>query len=288
MDPTSHRIPGRDGIEIHVLAWSREGVPFVMLHGFGNDAHVWDDLAPVVAPHYRTLAVDLRGHGDSGWDPEQRYDYEYHLADLEAVLATLGIERFVLVGHSFGGRVAALYAGAHPERLAGLVLVDSGPELDARGVSRIRVDAQRIASGPTAFASVAEFERGLGRVYPAAAPATVARLARHGLRPKPDGRFARKTDPRFHAGRAGVRESGGEERARQTAARLWEALAKVPCPALVVRGAASDVLSPDCADRMAEEVLPDGRLAVVARASHSVMIDNPEGFNRAIEEFALG
>jgi pimeloyl-ACP methyl ester carboxylesterase len=55
----------------------------------------------------------------------------------------------------------------------------------------------------------------------------------------------------------------------------------------VVRGAASDVLSPDVAERMVE-VLPRGRLAVVARAGHSVMTDNPEGFAEAVAEFALG
>ena len=60
------------------------------------------------------------------------------------------------------------------------------------------------------------------------------------------------------------------------------------CPALVVRGAASDILSPDCADRMAEEVLARGQLAVVARAGHSVMVDNPEGFAEALSAFALG
>ena len=55
-----------------------------------------------------------------------------------------------------------------------------------------------------------------------------------------------------------------------------------------MRGAASDVLSPDVADRMADEVLPQGRLAVVARASHSVMTDNPEGFAEAVCAFVLG
>ena len=68
----------------------------------------------------------------------------------------------------------------------------------------------------------------------------------------------------------------------------WDALAKIPCPTLVVRGAASDILSPDVADRMVEDVLPKGRLAVVARAGHSVMTDNPDGFREAVCAFVLG
>lgn len=287
MEPHAHRIAGEDGVEIHLLEWSRAGVPFLMLHGFGNDAHIWDDFAPVIAPSYRTLAMDLRGHGDSAWDPERRYDYEFHIADLERVTAALGIERFVLMGHSLGGRVATLFAGRHPERLAGFVLVDSGPELDFRGVTRIRVDMQKTAAGSGTFASAAEYERMLSHAYPAVKPDVLARMARHGLRQRPDGRFERKTDPAFHAGRAAMSEAEAEERERAVEKRLWEALAKVPCPALVVRGAASDILSPDCADRMAEDVLAQGRLAIVARAGHSVMVDNPEGFADALSSFVL-
>ena len=67
---------------------------------------------------------------------------------------------------------------------------------------------------------------------------------------------------------------------------LWKALGRVPCPTLVVRGAASDVLSPETADKM-EAVLPKGSLAVVPQASHSVMTDNPEGFRDAVTQFVL-
>ena len=66
---------------------------------------------------------------------------------------------------------------------------------------------------------------------------------------------------------------------------LREALERM---ALVIRGAASDVLDPDTAERMVEEALPNARLAVVARAGHSVMTDNPEGFSEAVSKFALG
>ena len=62
---------------------------------------------------------------------------------------------------------------------------------------------------------------------------------------------------------------------------------KITCPALVVRGAASDFLSPDIADRMVDEVLPKGRLAIVPQAGHSVMSDNPDGFCQAVLDFAV-
>lgn len=279
------RVEGADGLRIHLVEWSEEGVPMLLLHGYGNDARVWDDFAPVVAPAYRTVAMDLRGHGDSDWDPEHRYGYDAHVRDVEAVAAALGAERLVLVGHSFGGRVAALFAGAHPERTAGLVLVDSGPEVDPRGATRIRQDAAQKLH--VSWASAADYEAALRRAYPAARPEAIARLARTGLRRREGGRLERKTDPDFRAGRIALSEEERAESERETTRALWQALRAVPCPALVVRGAASDILSPDCAERMVEDALPDGRLAVVPRAGHSVMLDNPEGFAEAVADFAL-
>jgi pimeloyl-ACP methyl ester carboxylesterase len=283
---SSRRVPGADGLTLHVLEWSAQGVPFVLLHGFGNEGHVWDDLAPALAPYYRTLAFDLRGHGDSDRDPQARYDYDHHVADLEAAVGALGIARLVLCGHSFGGRVATLFAARHPDRMAGLVIVDAGPELDARGVVRIVVDGERQLDA--SFASVADYERTLARAYPAARPGVLARLARHGLRARADGRFERKTDPAFHRRAAQASPQQADARERETTRRLWEALRRIPCPTLVVRGAASDVLSPEVAERMVEEALPAGRLVVVAQAGHSVMTDNPEGLAEAVAGFALG
>ncbi len=287
MQPRSLRVPGAHGGELHLLEWSEDGVPMLLVHGFGNEAHIWDDFAPSVAPYYRVLALDLRGHGDSDWDPERRYDYEHHVADLEAVFAKLGIDRAVLVGHSLGGRVCTLYAAAHPETVAGFVIVDSGPELDARGIVRIRMDVEEHRD-PT-FANVREYENMLSLAYPAARPSAIARMAKYGLRERDDGKLVLKMD-------TGLRNWGANQpdaeaiKAREERIQndLWSALGKLLCQALVVRGAASDILSADTADRMVDEVIPNAQLAVVAQAGHSVMTDNPEGFRDAVCAFVLG
>jgi len=286
MTPRSLQLTGADGHALHLLSWSDAGVPLLLLHGFGNDAHVWDDFAPAVAPYYRTLALDQRGHGDSAHDPELRYDHDSMARDAIAALDALGIERVVLVGHSMGGRVSMRFARRHPERLAGLVIVDAGPELDARGVLRIRLDAE--ANIDPSFGSVEEYERVLARAYPLARPEVVARLARHGLRPRADGRLVPKTDPAFAKNWGKVPPEEAARRSAEETAILWEALRGTPCPTLVVRGAASDVLSPETADRMADEALPRGSLAVVPCAGHSVMLDNPEGFQDAVLRFVVG
>ncbi|MAG32960.1 MAG: hypothetical protein CL908_18950 [Deltaproteobacteria bacterium] len=284
LEPSSHRIAGAHGLELHVLEWSKEGVPLVLLHGHGNEAHLWDDFVPTIAPHYRVLAVDQRGHGDSGWDADGRYDPETMADDLEAILDAFEIDRFVLIGFSMGGRVSTTFAGRHPERLAGLVLVDIGPEVDARGTMRIGREMEE--QHAPVFGTIEEYARMLSLNYPAGQPAALMRMAKYGLRQRDDGLFELKMDPRLRGARPDDEAARAEEEA--FIQRQWDALAKVPCPTLVVRGAASDILSPDVADRMVDEVLPNGKLAVVAQAAHSVATDNPKGFEEAVCTFVLG
>jgi pimeloyl-ACP methyl ester carboxylesterase len=287
MEPTSRHLPGCSGNRIHVLEWSGDGVPLLLLHGFGNEAHIWDDFAPAVAPYYRTVAMDHRGHGDSDWDSERRYGVEFMVRDVEAVSESLGIDRLVVIGHSLGGRIATLFASRQVERMAGLVLVDIGPDLDARGTTRIQME---VGANPTPrFGSVEEYARALTLAYPEAQPPAIERMARHGLRRCEDGRWELKMDPAL---RGAVRPDaddrhGDDELAETSPEAQWAALARITCPTLVVRGAASDILSPDTADKMVDEVLADGRLAVVPQAGHSLMTDNPEGFEEALSEFLL-
>lgn len=284
MEPISHRIRGAHGLELHLLEWSTEGVPLVLLHGLGNEAHLWDDFVPSVAPHYRVLALDQRGHGDSDWDPEARYDAESMTDDLEAVLDALEIDRFVLVGFSMGGRVSMTFAGRHPERLAGLVIADIGPEVDARGV--LRISGEMAERRAPVFADAQEYAALLSLNYPAGQPHALKRMAEFGLRERDDGLFELKMDPKLR----GERPTDAASQATEEAfiQQQWDALAKVPCATLVVRGAASDILSPEVADKMVDEVLQNARLAIVPQAAHSIMTDNPKGFEEAVCSFVLG
>jgi pimeloyl-ACP methyl ester carboxylesterase len=169
--------------------------------------------------------------------------------------------------------------------MAGLVIVDSAPEFDVRGTTRIRQEAE--ARGDGSVASVAEYQRVLAHNFPAGRPDSLARMAKHELKQRADGRWERKLDPKFHAGRP-QSEAEALAREREIAKQLWEALAKTTCPTLVVRGAASDVMSPEVADKMVDDVLPNGTLALVPQAAHSVMTDNPDAFNKVVCAFVLG
>ncbi|MFP6654949.1 MAG: alpha/beta hydrolase, partial [Myxococcota bacterium] len=112
------------------------------------------------------------------------------------------------------------------------------------------------------------------------------RMAEFGLKEREDNLFELKMDPKLR----GARPTDAAALANETRfiQQLWDALAKVSCATLVVRGAASDILSPEIADKMVDEVLQKGRLAIVPQAAHSVMTDNPKAFEEAVCEFVLG
>ena len=260
------------GIPTAVLE-AGDGPPVVLLHGpVANGLH-WRRVIPRLSAHHRVVAPDLPGQGETGQTAGGTR--EEVLEWLDALVDQTCDGPAALVGVTVGGAVAAWYAAKHPERMAGLVIVDIGPEHDPRGTTRIRMEVMQRGDG--SFSAPAEYERVLAHNFPAGSPEALARMARHELRQRADGRFERKADPAFMAGRPGQDEAEAEARERDTAKRLWDALARIPCPTLVVRGAASDILSPEIADRMVDDVLANGRLAVVPRAAHSVMTDNPAG-----------
>lgn len=103
--------------------------PLVLLHGLTGHRKDFDRVLPRLAAHGRTLAPDLRGHGDSSRDHEPRgYDFETLIEDLLHLLDALSIERMDLLGHSFGGMVALRFTLAHPERVASLMLMSTSSE----------------------------------------------------------------------------------------------------------------------------------------------------------------
>jgi esterase len=127
-----------NALRLHYLDWGTAGRPPVLfLHGRSLAAHTWDLVCLALRREYHCLALDLRGHGDSDWSSEADYGLDAHRADLEAAAEQLVTGRFILVGMSLGGAISLAYAGEHAERLAGLVLVDIGPDTRSAGSRRI-------------------------------------------------------------------------------------------------------------------------------------------------------
>jgi pimeloyl-ACP methyl ester carboxylesterase len=262
------------GQRFHYTEWGAPAAPpVVFLHGITGHARTWDDEARLLAERYHVLVLDQRGHGDSDPAPDGDYSDAALLGDLEAFVDALGLARLTLVALSLGGRVAMNYAGRHPERVERLVVVDIGPEIAPAGRARV---SQMMAAAPERFETledVVAYQRASNPLY---AEAMLRHRARHAVRPLPTGGFTWKYD---RALRDAIRQ--GRLRAP---ADLWPQWRAIQCPTLLVRGAASDVLSEETAKRMLEE-LPSARLTVVPDAGHTVPGDQPAVFQALLREF---
>jgi esterase len=265
-------------MRFHYLDWGTPGLPpVVFLHGGGLNAHTWDLVCLALRRERHCVALDQRGHGDSEWSPEMDYSIESHAGDLGAFVDALGLDRFVLVGMSLGGVNALAWAGQHSRRLAGLVLVDVGPETRAEGVRKIAA----FTSESTPLDSVDHFvERALA-FNPRRNRELLRRSLLHNLRPMPDGRFMWKYDQR-HRGK--VVDPAAHARRREL---LWSAVDGVECPTLVVRGAQSDVFHDEDAERLSAR-LRQGRWVRIEGAGHTVQGDNPAGLLVALRSFLAG
>ena len=119
------------------------GLPVVFLHSFAGDTSHWSGQLAHLRKTRRAIAIDLRGHGKSDAPSNGDYAVEAVARDVDAVANSLGLTRFVLVGHSMGGSTAIAYAAAHPDKVAGLVL--------ASAAGKVPVDqAEKIIAAMTA------------------------------------------------------------------------------------------------------------------------------------------
>jgi pimeloyl-ACP methyl ester carboxylesterase len=112
------------GVKLHYLDWGGKGKPLLFLPGWGNSAHIYDDLAPKFVDEFRVLALTRRGHGKSD-KPEMGYDVDTLTEDVRQFLDAMKIERVTLVGHSMAGDELTRFAGLYPERVDRLVYLDA-------------------------------------------------------------------------------------------------------------------------------------------------------------------
>jgi pimeloyl-ACP methyl ester carboxylesterase len=167
--PDDRAVPG-DGIRLHARDWGGSGRPVVLLHGLASNARIWDGVASRLAgAGLRVVALDLRGHGDSE-QPASGYDFTCVGRDLGAALAGLGLERPVVVGHSWGANVALQYAADRPGALAGLALVDGALLGVGERVDATREEVRRRLAPPRFAVPLADWLARAGRFDGAGGP----------------------------------------------------------------------------------------------------------------------
>jgi pimeloyl-ACP methyl ester carboxylesterase len=251
-------------MRFHYLDWGTRGQPpIVFLHGGGLNSHTWDLVCAALRRERHCVALDQRGHGESEWSPQMDYSIESQVHDVDGFVDALGLERFVLVGMSLGGANALAWAGQHSDRLAGLVLVDTGPEVRAEGIRKIRAFTAENAP----LESVEEFVDRAIAFNPRRNRELLRLSLLHNLRRMPDGRWMWKYDQR-HRGKV---DPGAQAHRRDV---LLSAVKTVECPTLVVRGAESDVFHDEDAERLAGQ-FRQGRWVKIEGAGHTVQGDNP-------------
>lgn len=250
-----------------------EAPPIIMLHGFGVSGHMFDEFADRMQDRYRLLALDQRGHGDSDWSEEGDYSRAAFVEDLEGFRTALGIETFILIGHSMGGLNSVAYTNKYPQHVRALVLVDVGPESAREGVDNI----MRFTRGPDEL-EFEEFVEIAHRFNQRRTLENIRERMRHRLKPTDTGKWTWKFDRRFRQPDSGLRigNDGNSD--------SWALFRGVRVPTLLIRGAESDVLPQGVAERAATE-MPKARLVVVPGAGHSVPGDNPDSFTESVREF---
>lgn len=251
-----------------------DGLPVLFLHGSGQTRQSWGKALHEAARRgYRAISADLRGHGDSGWSPDGRYDLSVFVADLRAILSTID-QPPIVVGASLGGIVAMILAARDPDAIRALVLVDITAKVDMEGADEV---IGFMDAGKDGFASIEEAADAVSAYLPhRPRPRSTAGLARN-LRLR-NGRYYWHWDPAFM--------SMGKDREQQNAASnpLETAARALSLPTLLIRGGRSRIVTEEGA-REFLEMVPHADYVHIDGAHHMVAGDANDAFNGAILDF---
>ncbi|MDD5304180.1 MAG: alpha/beta hydrolase [Elusimicrobia bacterium] len=253
---------------IHLREWGGPGVPLLLLHGMAAHTHWWDPVVPAWKGTFHVAALDFRGHGDSDWLEGEAYESARWVEDIETARKAMGWERFILVGHSMGARIALDYAERHGDRLRGVAAIDFLPEFyESRSRSHETVRSRPQPVYDTEETMLAKF-----RLQPPGTlldEAGLRELGRHGVRRGPLG-WSWKFDWRSFSFPYGP---------------IWEQLPGIAVDALIVRGEHSTVMPREIMDKVVA-LLPRGRGVEIAGAHHHIPLDKPEELAAAVSAWA--
>lgn len=250
------------------------GAPVLLLHGFGQTRRAWRDTARALAgAGYRVLAPDARGHGESGHADDGDYRLDDFVDDVRRLCEYPG-KPPVLVGASMGGLTGLLAeAESDRRRIAALVLVDIAPRWDEAGVSRILAFMR---ARPEGFASLEEAASAVAEYLPHREPRRTARGLQPYLRETSSGRLVWHWDPNL------LSQFGAESAPYH--ARLMAAARLLTCPALLISGELSEVVSDEDVTEFLQAVPHAGHVSIPG-ATHMVAGDRNDAFTEAVLDF---
>ena len=262
------------GVRLHYADWGApapDAPVMVLLHGLQDCARSWDIFAAAIRSDYRVIALDHRGHGDSAHATPETYGFRDYIADLEALVAHLGLNDFILVGHSAGARYAFVFAAEHPELIHSLIVVDIDPDAvnpDSQGMF-VRYNTES-----DEWDSLDAVVERLRDRQPQSTDEVLLHQASVMTLELPDGRRAWKRDRNLLA---------AYERPD-----LWKEWGSLTVPTLIVRGRQSNLLTHEVAVRMREAIAgsaPLVRLAELEGGGHWFYQEFPGAFEMTVRWF---
>jgi pimeloyl-ACP methyl ester carboxylesterase len=242
----------RDGVNIYYEERGR-GPAVLLSHGYSASARMWKGQMEALSDRYHLIAWDMRGHdrSDSPDDPAL-YSHEATVTDMAAILEACGAQRAVIGGLSLGGFMSLAFNRVHPERVAALMLFDTGPGYKKDGP---RQEWNKMAGS---LASALE-RKGLAAMGAGAEVVISHHRSAQGL---------------AHAARGMLAQSDGS---------VIESMPSIKAPTLVLAGA-KDVQFLAATDYMAAKI-PGAEKVIIEGAGHAANIDQPESFNKAVRTF---
>ena len=259
-----------DGLKLHFRDYPgrTDRPPLLCLPGLTRNARDFAQLAERLAGEWRLLCPDLRGRGDSAYakDPAS-YNPVQYADDLELLLADQAIDRFVAIGTSLGGILTMLLAARAPDRIAGALLNDVGPELAPTGLARIRDYLGQARSYPTWMHAARAVEETQALAFPDYQASDWLAMAKRVMVLGGNGRIVFDYDMK-------IADAFGAPRS-ETSPDLWPALLALHGkPVTLLRGELSDLLTEEAQQQMAQR-LPGADAVTVARVGHAPMLDEP-------------
>jgi pimeloyl-ACP methyl ester carboxylesterase len=255
-------------LRLHYLEWGEEGSrPMVLLHGSGDNAHVWDYFSCYASKYFRIIALDQRGHGNSDWPIPPAYELNDYVSDLIRLVETLQVNGIVLMGHSIGALHATAYAAMKPEKVSALIHIDIEPCPPSWNKKYLRRIYDTL---PTLYDSVQDFVDQIQETSPFADKEMLFYLASFAVNKKEDDKFYARFDREVlsHFDQYDLRPH----------------LSSIKCPTLILRGKESRVMRREKAQEMNRAIL-NSKLVEIPQATHPVHTDNPSTFRQIVLDF---